>query len=403
MTPQPWPRTGPGAATDGKPKFDLSRFDPAYFDRLRERVIAAGNLGVYVAVMLFEGWGLHLSPAPDNVEGHPFHAANNVNGIGITSIVDYQVLPLDPRVQALQEAYIRKVVDTVHDLPNVLYEVANESSGDGRLDEAMAAALRLTNLETGDSTQWQYWVIDVVKRYEHQMGYDTHPIGMTMQFPVADQTKVNAPLLASRADWISPGYDDETFAGGGHPMAPGSPPSRWFADPPVTDGAKVVITDTDHYAPGKGDALWAWKSFLRGHHPILMDFGIIDVVKPLDPSLGVPPYDYYEAARYAMGDTLRYAERVRLIDMVPRSDLASTGYALANPGKEYLILQPAAAADPFTVQLAAGTYAVEWYSVTTRETKAAGTMTVESDRSLSFTSPFGAGSPAVLYLKRGGM
>ena len=81
--------------------------------------------------MLFEGLGLHLSPPPDNVEGHPFHAANNINGIGISSIVDYQVLPLDPRVQALQEAYIRKVVDTVHDLPNVLYEVANESSGGG--------------------------------------------------------------------------------------------------------------------------------------------------------------------------------------------------------------------------------------------------------------------------------
>jgi hypothetical protein len=40
------------------------------------------------------------------------------------------VLPLERRVQALQEAYIRKVVDTVHDLPNALYEVADESSGD---------------------------------------------------------------------------------------------------------------------------------------------------------------------------------------------------------------------------------------------------------------------------------
>ena len=129
MTPQPWPRNGPGPATDGRPKFDLTTFDQAFFDRLRDRVIAAGNAGIYVAVMLFEGWGLHLSPAPDNVEGHPFHAANNVNGIGISSIVDYQVLPLDARVKALQEAYIRKVVDAVHDLPNVLYEVANESSG----------------------------------------------------------------------------------------------------------------------------------------------------------------------------------------------------------------------------------------------------------------------------------
>ena len=129
MTPQPWPRTGPGSAKDGKPRFDLSGFDQTYFDRLRERVLAAGHAGIYASVMLFEGFSLHLTDVPDNIEGHPFHAANNVNDIGITSIVDYQVLPLHPRVEALQVAYIRKMIETVHDLPNVLYEVANESSG----------------------------------------------------------------------------------------------------------------------------------------------------------------------------------------------------------------------------------------------------------------------------------
>jgi hypothetical protein len=30
MSPQPWPRTGPSAAIDGKPKFDLDRFDEAF-------------------------------------------------------------------------------------------------------------------------------------------------------------------------------------------------------------------------------------------------------------------------------------------------------------------------------------------------------------------------------------
>jgi len=184
MSPQPWPRTGPGTAKDGGPKFDLSRFDPAYFQRLRERVGATGERGMYVAVMLFEGWALHLSPAPDNVEGHRCHAANNVNGIGITSILDYQVLPLDPAVRALQEAFIRQVVDTVHDLPNVLYEVANESSGGGTVDPEMAAMLGIpSDTEWGDSTDWQYWVIEFVKRYERQQGYDPRPVGMTMQFP----------------------------------------------------------------------------------------------------------------------------------------------------------------------------------------------------------------------------
>ena len=403
MTPQPWPRTGPGTATDGRPKFDLSKFDSAYFDRLRDRVIAAGNLGIYVSVMFFEGWALHLSPAPHNVEGHPFHTANNVNGIGITSIVDYQVLPLDPRVRSLQEAYIRKVVDTVHDLPNVLYEVANESSGGGSVDANFAEMLGLSDVpEWGDSTQWQYWVVDFVKRYEREQGYEAHPVGMTMQFPVADQTRVNDPLFDGPADWVSPGYDDEIFTGGRHPMAPGSPPSRWLADPPASDGRKVVITDTDHFAPGNGDALWAWKSFLRGHHPILMDFGIIGGVNPPDPSAGTPSYESVEPARYAMGDTLRYAERMQLVDMTPRGDLSSTGYVLANPGVEYLVLQPRETADPFTVELAAGTYTAEWHSVRTRETKGADAVRVGSSAPVSFTAPFAEPGPAVLFLKRAG-
>jgi hypothetical protein len=403
MTPQPWMRTGPGAATDGRPRFDLDRFDEAFFERLRGRVAAAGDRGIYVAVMFFDGWALHLSPAPDHVEGHPFHAANNVNGVGIGSIVDYQVLPLDPRVQQLQEAYIRKVVDTLHDLPNLLWEVANESSGGGQVDPAFAQMLGQAGTpEWGDSTEWQYWVIDTVKRHEAERGYQRHPMGMTMQFPVPEQTKVNEPLLDSRAEWISPGYDDEVFAGGGHPMAPGSPPSRWLEDPPPADGRKVVISDTDHYAPGGGDALWAWKSFLRGHHPILMDMGLIGGVDPPDPAAGGPmSYAAFEPARYAMGDTLRFAQRMNLIEMQPRAEVGSTGYALVNPGEEYLILQPSGAADPFTVLLEPGTYSAEWFGIEARQTVPGAATTVDRSMATSFSRPSELSGPAVLYLKRG--
>ena len=80
-----------------------------------------------------------------------------------------------------------------------------------------------------------------------------------------------------------------------------------------------------------GNALWVWKSFLRGHNPILMGFGIIDVADPFDLSLGIPSYESFEPARFAMGDTLRFAGRMNLVEMEPRGDLSSTGYALANP------------------------------------------------------------------------
>jgi hypothetical protein len=388
MSPQPWPRTETGAA-----KFDLSRFDPAHFRRLRERVEAAGDRGMYVSVMLFDGWALHLGPAPDNVEGHPFHAANNVNGVGITSITDYQVLPLDPAVQALQEAYLRQVVDTVHDLPNVLYEVANESSGGGLAGPEMAAALGVPP-ETGwgDSTGWQYWVIEFVKEYERQQGYEPRPVGMTMQFPVPDQAWVNSPLFDGPADWISPGFDDELFRDG-------APSSRWWLDPPAADGRKVLITDSDHVAPGHGDALWIWKAFLRGHNPILMDYGLIDGVQPTDnPSPGAPPFAAFEPARHAMGDTRRFAETIDLLGMTPRGELSSTGYALARPGAEYLILQPDA--ETFTATLASGTYTADWHDVTSRSTNTGDQLSVPDEKSCTFTIPRTINGPAMLHLKR---
>ncbi|MEZ6076647.1 MAG: DUF6298 domain-containing protein [Pirellulaceae bacterium] len=82
--PQPWMRSGSEMALDGKPKFDLEEFDPEYFERLRARVKAAGERGIYVSVMLFEGWGLmhgNKSPAGWAWRSHPFHPSNNVNGV----------------------------------------------------------------------------------------------------------------------------------------------------------------------------------------------------------------------------------------------------------------------------------------------------------------------------------
>ena len=44
-----------------------------------------------------------------------------------------------------------------------------------------------------------------------------------------------------------------------------------------------MLSDTDHYSPFESTALWAWKSFLRGHNPILYDLGIIGGAAPADP------------------------------------------------------------------------------------------------------------------------
>jgi len=84
----------------------------------------------------------------------------------------------------------------------------------------------------------------------------------------------------------------------------------------------------------------------------------------------------------------------------PRGDLTSTGYALANPGQEYLVLQPSDAAEPFTVTLDSGTYAVEWFGVDGRETVGADEVTVDSSTTPSFSAPFPTDGPAVLHLRK---
>ena len=147
VAPLPWLRTGPGVALDGKPKFDLKQFDPAYFERLRQRVSAAGRRGIYVSVMLFEGWGLmhgnrRRGTKPEWAwRSHPFHPDNNSSGIDAGGKVHSRA---NPAVNAIQAAYIRKVVDTVNDLDNVLYEVINE----------------------GGEKEWDWWVVDTVRQYE---------------------------------------------------------------------------------------------------------------------------------------------------------------------------------------------------------------------------------------------
>jgi hypothetical protein len=93
---------------------------------------------------------------------------------------------------------------------------------------------------------------------------------------------------------------------------------------------------------------------------------------------------------------------MKLIEMVPRSDLSSTGYALANVGEEYLALQPSEAAEPFTVTLETGTYTVEWFNVINRELEASGSVSVESPGTVTFTPRGLSAGPVVLYLKQAG-
>lgn len=354
IDPHPWARTGPGRALDGKPKFALDKYDPAYFRRLRTRVKAAGDRGIYVSVMLFEGW--QLQHVRESWKAHPFHQANNVNGIegdadGDGLGIETHTLMI-PGVTRLQEAYVREVIDTVGDLDNVLFEIANESGT--------------------YSTKWQYHMIRFIKDYEKKRPKQ-HPVGMTFQY--SNHAKYYGSvqiLLDSPADWISPNNR-------GH---------NYRANPPAADGTKVILVDTDHLWGIGGNVEWAWKSFLRGLNPILMD--------PYNNRiLGKGNPKSWEPLRRNLGHTRRLAERMDLAHMRPSTDIASTTYCLANPGTEYLVYQPDKGA--FTVNLtkAAGDFTVEWFDLKTEKISTG--ETAQGGGVRRFTPP--GDGPAVLYLK----
>lgn len=351
VSPLPWARTGPGQALDGKPKFDLTQFDPAYFERLRTRVSAAGRRGTYVSVMLFEGWGMyHANRRKTASMGwawrtHPFHPDNNINGIdasGDTATGGPHRLG-NKAVNDAQDAYLRKVVDTVNDLDNVLYEVINE----------------------GGDKEWDWWVAKTVRDYERTKPKQ-HPVGLT-----GHGAENLTDLLASPADWISPGKRD-----------------GFGDDPPAWDGKKVSLLDTDHIWGVGGNAAWAWKTFLRGHNPIFMD--------PYDHRvLGKGPPDQWNDLRRSLGHTRRLAERVDLVAMAPRNELASTKCCLAQTGVAYIVYLPDGGEVTVDLSGASGLFDVQWIHPTE------GTVTraepVDGGNKQTLKAPFL--DPAVLYLR----
>jgi hypothetical protein len=121
---------------------------------------------------------------------------------------------------------------------------------------------------------------------------------------------------------------------------------------------------------------------------------------PPDPSAGNPSFDSLEPARRALGDTHGFAELINLITMQPDTDLSSTGFALADAGNEYLILQPSQAAEPFTAAVMAGRYSIRWHSVRSRETSPEEALTVPDNTKINLAAPPGITGPAVVHLRR---
>jgi hypothetical protein len=117
----PWARSStPGYANEGN-KFDLTKWDRAYFRRLRDFVGQAEKRGIIVEMNLFcpfyeeAQWKL----SPQNVE-------NNVNGIGAVARTNVYTLDRNGGLLPVHEAMVRKTLTELRNFDNVYYEICNE-------------------------------------------------------------------------------------------------------------------------------------------------------------------------------------------------------------------------------------------------------------------------------------
>ena len=152
----PWARSStPGYASGGN-KFDLNRWDSAYFRRLKDFVSEAGKRGIVVEVNLFcpfyeePQWSL----SPQNPK-------NNINGMSEMSRTNVYTLDKHGGLLPVHETLVRKIVSELRGYDNLYYEICNEP------------------YFGGVTMEWQHHIADVITEAQEKFK-DKHLISQNI-------------------------------------------------------------------------------------------------------------------------------------------------------------------------------------------------------------------------------
>lgn len=124
----PWARSDqPGYVLGGMNgadrKFDLSKWNDAYFERLTDFMREAEKNNVIVEITLFSSYyGAGWAHAP-------FNRQNNINGTESIEAFNANT-PFNGNILTFQEQYVRKLVRELNRFPNLYFEIQNEPWAD---------------------------------------------------------------------------------------------------------------------------------------------------------------------------------------------------------------------------------------------------------------------------------
>ncbi|WP_419189791.1 hypothetical protein [Stieleria marina] len=116
----PWARSSEPGKAHGRNRFDLMKWDPAWFERVKDLLRQASDRGIVVELTLF-------CPMYDDQTWDicPMNAVNNVHGIGAVPREEAFTLKHNDLL-AIQIATTRKIVQELEEFDNLYYEVCNE-------------------------------------------------------------------------------------------------------------------------------------------------------------------------------------------------------------------------------------------------------------------------------------
>jgi hypothetical protein len=144
----PWARSGAPGYLLGGNQFDLDRWDPEYFTRLKDFVSKAAERGIVVEICFFN------SQYSDTWPLSPLYYENNVQSVGDCDWRDAQTLKHADLVRR-EDDYVRKITQEVNSFDNVILETCDEPASIGT-GVALAGP-------------WVGHLIDVVRNAEHDL------------------------------------------------------------------------------------------------------------------------------------------------------------------------------------------------------------------------------------------
>lgn len=328
----PWARSDEPGYAGGGNKFDLSRWDDAYFARLKDFVARADERGVVVELDLF-------CPMYDESQWRisPMNAANNVNGTGAVGKDAAYTLDGEVKLLETQERLTRKLVAELNGFDNLYYEVCNEP------------------YFGGVTKAWHDRITDVVVEAERPLA-KKHLVSWN----VANDTK--------KIDDAHPGISIFNF--------------HYAQTSAVTDnyGLNELIGLNETGFKGTGDDYYrkqAWEFLLAGgglYNNLDYSFavghedGTLEVTDPT-PGGGGPAFRKQTARLKAFLESFDFVRLKPAGGIVRGAAEGVTPQVLAEPGKQYAVYLREGKNAEITIELPAGRYEAAWVDPITGKTE----------------------------------